>query len=189
MRRLEMIYFESSRLVFRDWKEEYLDDFRKMNNDSQVMEYFPNILSYTETDSLYQRIQEEFAEYGYGLYAVEIKDANEFIGFIGFHWAPLKFEFAPCIEIGWRLKKEAWRKGYATEGARECLSHGFNCLGFNEVYSFTSKVNLRSENVMKKIGMVKKLEFNYPQIDLSHILSKHVLYKITSLQYSNLIKS
>ena len=184
-----MIYFESPRLVFRDWKEEDLDVFRKMNSDSQVMEYFRNTLSYAETDSFHQKIQDEFKEYEYGLYAVEIKDANEFIGFIGFHWAMIQLDFAPFLEIGWRLKKEAWGKGYATEGAKECLSHGFNCLGFSAVYSFTSKVNTRSENVMKKIGMVQKMEFNHPQIDLSSILCKHVLYHITSLQYSNLIKS
>lgn len=184
-----MVYFETSRLIFRDWTEEDLDDFRKMNSDSQVMEHFPNILSNAQTDSLYKKIQDEFKQYGYGLYAVETKDINEFIGFIGFHWANIELEFAPFVEIGWRLKKEAWGKGYATEGAMKCLSHGFNCLGFNEVYSFTSKVNVRSENVMKKIGMSKKLEFNHPNIDHSSILCKHVLYHITSLQYNNLIKS
>jgi ribosomal-protein-alanine N-acetyltransferase len=184
-----MIYFESSRLVFRDWKEEDLEGFRNMNHDPQVMEYFCNILSDDETDLVYQRIKAEFKQYGYGLYAVEIKDTNEFIGFIGFHWATLQVEFAPCIEIGWRLKKEAWGNGYATEGAKACLAHGFDRLGFNEVYSFTSKVNTRSENVMKKIGMVKKMEFSHPQIDENSILCKHVLYHITSLQYRNLMNS
>ncbi len=184
-----MIYFESSRLVFRDWHEEDLDVFRKMNSDRQVMEYFPHTLSHAETDLLYKKIRQEFEEYDYGLYAVEVKDANEFIGFIGFHWATIQLGFGPFIEIGWRLKKEAWGKGYATEGAKKCLSHGFNCLGFNEIYSFTAKVNTRSENVMKKIGMAKKLEFNHPQVDLNSSLCKHVLYQITALQYRILLKS
>jgi|GEM_PF-2842146 len=72
-----MVYFESTRLVFRDWREEDLDDFRKMNSDYQVMEYFPNVLSNVETDMFYQRIQDEFIEYGYGLYAVEVRKYNE----------------------------------------------------------------------------------------------------------------
>lgn len=184
-----MTYFESSRLIFRDWKEEDLDVFRKMNGDNQVMEYFPNTLSYGETDSFYQKIQEEFRQYGYGLFAVEIKNANEFIGFIGFHGSRIDLGFGPFPEIGWRLKKEAWGKGFATEGAKECLSHGFDDLGFSEVYSFTSKVNTRSENVMKKIGMVKKLEFNHPEIDPGSRLCKHVLYHITSLQYAEGLKA
>lgn len=79
-----------------------------MNKDSEVMEYFPTILSDFETDEFYKKIQDEFKEYGYGLYAVETKDKQEFIGFIGFHWATFSSDFTPCIEIGWRLKKEAW---------------------------------------------------------------------------------
>lgn len=79
-----------------------------MNKDSEVMEYFPTILSDFETDEFYKKIQDEFKEYGYGLYAVETKDKQEFIGFIRFHWATFSSDFTPCIEIGWRLKKEAW---------------------------------------------------------------------------------
>ena len=180
-----MTYFESSRLIFRDWKEEDLDVFRKMNCDNQGMEYFPNTLSHGETDSFYQKIQEEFRQYGYGLFAVEIKNANEFIGFIGFHWSRIHLGSGSFLEIGWRLKKEAWGKGFATEGAKECLAYGFNHLGFNELYSFTSELNTRSENVMKKIGMTQKMEFNHPQRDLSSSLCKHVLYHITSLEFAN----
>src|SRR5699024_12133542 len=68
------------------------------------------------------------SDLGFGLYAVEEKTNNEFIGFIGFHRATFEADFTPCIEIGWRLKKEAWGKGYATEGAASCLKYGFTVL-------------------------------------------------------------
>lgn len=173
-----MVYFETQRLIFRDWKEQDLNEFREMNNDDRVMKYFPKTLTEEETDRFYKIIQDEFRNYGYGLYAVETKHNNGFIGFIGFHYANFKSQFTPCIEIGWRLKYEAWGNGFATEGARECLKYGFEKLKFNKIYSFTSKINLQSENVMKKIGMVKDMEFKHPSINVDNPLRKHVLYSI-----------
>lgn len=118
-----MIYFDSERLIFRDWKEEDLAEFRKMNADPIVMEYFPSTLTHTETDLFYERIKENMQSVGYGLYAVEVKETGAFIGFIGFHRANLNLGFDPFVEIGWRLKKEAWGMGYATEGAKRCLAY------------------------------------------------------------------
>lgn len=171
-----MIYFETERLIFRDWKEQDLKEFRIMNKDSRVMKYFSSILSEQETDAFYNRIQDEFRNLGYGLYAVETKRDNKFIGFIGFHIANFNAEFTPCIEIGWRIKYEAWGNGYATEGAKACLKYGVDKLDFNKVYSFTSKINLQSENVMKKIGMIKNMEFKHPNIAEDSSLCEHVLY-------------
>jgi ribosomal-protein-alanine N-acetyltransferase len=152
-----------------------------MNQDPRVMEYFVNPLSEEETDQFYNRIQEEFGAYGYGLYAVETRQNNDFIGFIGFHWANFHSEFTPCIEIGWRLKQEAWGNGFATEGAKACLDYGFHTLGLKQIYSFTAKINTPSENVMKKVGMVKVAEFEHPNIIEGNPLRRHVLYSITSV--------
>ncbi|WP_281974957.1 GNAT family N-acetyltransferase [Halobacillus litoralis] len=173
-----MVYFESTRLIFRDWESGDLDSFRKMNADEHVMSYFPQTLSCDEADKFYDRIQQEFEHHGYGLFAVETKEKNEFIGFIGFHRATFEEDFTPCVEIGYRLKRPAWGKGYATEGARACLDYGFGKLGFDEVFSFTAKINHPSKAVMNKIGLHFVKEFNHPKIDLSSDLCRHVLYKI-----------
>jgi len=173
-----MIYFESERLLFRDWNEVDLPVFREMNKDPLVMKYFPRVLEEEETDSFYQRIKDEFTTSGYGLYAVEVKKTKEFIGYIGFHKAAFPSFFTPCIEIGWRLSSLAWGKGYATEGAIACLKYGFSKLNLSEVFSFTAKINLPSENVMKKIGMTKITEFDHPNVSKSSPLGRHVLYEI-----------
>lgn len=173
-----MVYFETERLVFRDWKEQDLNEFRRMNQDASVMKYFPKTLTENETDGFYNIIQDELKNCGYGLYAVETKYNNDFIGFIGFHQPKFVEQFTPCIEIGWRLKYEAWGNGYATEGARACLKYGFEVLKLDKVFSFTSKTNIPSENVMKKIGMVKIKEFDHPNIAEGNPLRKHVLYAI-----------
>lgn len=171
-----MIYFETERLVFRDWTESDLLEFQKMNKDPEVMEYFPKVLSDDETGELFDRIRSEFQTSGYGLYAVETKHDGQFIGFIGFHKVTFEAHFTPCIEIGWRLKRESWGNGYATEGARACLNYGVSKLGFDRIYSFTAKVNLRSESVMRKIGMKKVSEFKRPGLDADSPLCEHVLY-------------
>ncbi|MBE1446725.1 GNAT family N-acetyltransferase [Paenibacillus sp. OAS669] len=171
-----MIYIETSRLLLRDWEETDLEPFRQLNADERVMRYFPKTMSADETDAFYTSILSEFEECGFGLYAVELKETKAFVGFIGFRRAAFAADFTPCIEIGWRLKQEAWGKGYATEGAKACLQYGFQELGFDEVYSFTAEVNTPSKNVMTKIGMNFIKFFDHPRVAKDHPLEKHVLY-------------
>ena len=171
-----MIYFETQRLIFRDWENQDLIEFREINKDSRVMNFFLKPLVEEETDRFYNIIQDEFKNYGYGLYAVETKFNKRFIGFIGFHWANFISDFTPCVEIGWRLQFESWGNGYATEGAKACLKYGFETLKFKKIYSFTSKINLQSENVMKKIGLKNIMEFDHPNIFEGNPLRRHVLY-------------
>lgn len=175
-----MIYLETKRLQLRDWKEADIEPFSQLNADKKVMEYFPNTLSNDQTIMFYKTILSEFHECGFGLYAVEVKANKEFIGFIGFHRADFEADFTPCIEIGWRLKKEAWGNGYATEGAAACLHYGFNKLGLGNIYSFTAEMNKPSQNVMKKIGMNFIKTFNHPKVKEDSPLHKHVLYHINN---------
>jgi len=173
-----MIYVETARLQLRDWKEADLEPFCELNADSRVMRYFPKTLSPEETTVFYHAIVSELKECGFGLYAVEVKESKAFIGFIGFHRAAFEADFTPCLEIGWRLKQEAWGKGFATEGAEACLQYGFNKLGFSDIYSFTADINEPSKNVMKKIGMDFVKTFSHPKVEKDSPLNQHVLYHI-----------
>jgi len=171
-----MIYLETSRLQLRDWKEDDLEPFCRLNADAEVMRYFPKTMSAEETAALQRTFVSELNECGFGRYAVQLKESERFIGFIGFHRAAFEADFTPCIEIGWRLDKAAWGKGYATEGAAACLHYGWEQLGFSDVYSFTAVLNAPSENVMKKIGMQFVKTFNHPKVDPTSPLYPHVLY-------------
>jgi ribosomal-protein-alanine N-acetyltransferase len=170
--------FETERLRFREWLPKDAEPFAALNADPIVMEYFPKILSREESDAFIARIEESFRTNGFDIFAVEEKQNGDFIGFIGFSRPRFKESFTPCIEIGWRLAKEYWGNGYATEGAKGCLDHGFKTLGLDEIYSFTATTNLRSERVMQKIGMKKIGEFNHPSLDPTSSLYRHILYKI-----------
>lgn len=170
---------ETPRLILRDWIEADIPLFARINKDEQVMEYFLKCLTEEESYDFYTRIKTEFNTYGFGLYAVECKQTHAFIGYVGFHNITFDVDFAPGVEIGWRLASASWGKGYATEAASACLSHARTVLKLKEIYSFTSLPNKRSEKVMRKIGMKRVREFGHPLIDPSHPLYKHVLYGIT----------
>lgn len=171
-----MKYFETERLIFRDWKKEDEHKFVEMNNDSDVMKFFPKKLNESESLELLTKIKSNFEKNGFGLYAVESKEKNEFVGFLGFNIAEFESDFTPCIEIGWRFRKEFWGEGLATEGASKCLKYGLEELDFKQIYSFTADINIPSKRVMEKIGLNFYKTFNHPNVKEGHILEKHVLF-------------
>lgn len=177
---MSRIFIETNRLVLRSWKAADYNLFALMNADKEVMKYFPNPLEKEQTIRFVEeRIKPHFKTYGYGVYAVELKTLQRFIGFCGFMHPQFESFFTPCIEIGWRIDKRFWNMGYATEAAQACLHFGFTVLKFSDVFSFTSIHNKASERVMQKIGMQKTGTFMHPSITENSYLQEHVLYKIS----------
>ncbi|PHR00269.1 MAG: GNAT family N-acetyltransferase, partial [Halomonas sp.] len=108
---------------------------------------------------------------------------SKFIGFVGLHIPKESMPFSPCVELGWRLAKRYWGMGYATEAAKESLRYAFTHLGLDEVVSFTTVGNIRSQSVMEKIGMTYVSNFQHPDLQPSDPLCEHVLYKISKDQW------
>ena len=142
------------------------------------MEFFLHPLSEEESRSLFDTVRNEFHRCGYGGYAVERKSDGAFVGFTGFHNFAFDVDFAPGIEILWRLGREYWGQGYATEAAKACLAYAEENLPFSTVRAFTSLPNKRSQRVMRKIGMEFEKNFLHPAVPDGHLLKEHVLYKI-----------
>jgi len=175
---------ETNRLLLRQWQESDFMPFAKLNADVEVRRYFPDVQTQENSIRDAKTCQSLIAEKGWGFWAVELKSTNEFIGFIGLHEPSADLPFSPCVEIGWRLSKQFWGHGYATEGAKEVLSYAFKVLNLDEVVSFTVLENTPSRAVMSRIGLSQCLEnFNHPDIALDHPLSEHVLYKITKREW------
>lgn len=97
------------------------------------MEHFPKPLSKTETADFRIRLQKHFQDRAYTYFATEILETKEFIGFVGLAYQDYPSEYTPSVDIGWRLIKTAWGKGFATEGAKRCLEYAFNRLKLNRV--------------------------------------------------------
>ncbi len=126
------------------------------------------------------RIRSHFEEEGFGLWAVEVSQGAEFIGFIGLAIPSWESHFTPCVEVGWRLAQAHWGQGYAPEGARASLRFGFEELGLDEIVSMTMPANHRSRRVMEKIGMHRdeSEDFDHPMIAAGDPLRRHVLYRL-----------
>jgi RimJ/RimL family protein N-acetyltransferase len=150
------VAFETLRLLLRAWEETDRVPFAEMNADAQVMCYFPSALAADETDAFLERIRLHFEQHRFGLWAVELKDTNEFAGYIGLAVPSFKAHFTPCVEIGWRLAARFWNRGLATEGAAAVLSFAHDNLRLEEVVSFTAAENVASRRVMEKIGMISR---------------------------------
>lgn len=170
--------FTSQRLGFRAWSLDDLDEFYLLNSDEAVMEHFPKTLTKEETKAFIIRLQKHYNDFGHNYYATEIKETGEFIGFIGLAYQDFESDFTPNIDIGWRLKKTAWGKGFATEGAKKCLDIAFNQLNIHKVISTCTLNNKGSEKVMQKIGMQKMGTFKHSKLKEFPAIQTCLIYEI-----------
>lgn len=171
----------TERLWLRRWLPEDRGPFAALNADPRVMEHFPSVLTREESDALIGRVEDHFAERGFGFWALEVPGVTPFAGFVGLGVPRFETSFTPCVEIAWRLAAEHWGRGYAPEAARAALAFGFAELGLAEIVSFTVPANHRSRRVMEKIGMTRDLDgdFDHPALPEGHPLRRHVLYRIS----------
>ena len=170
--------FTSNRLGFRNWEDTDLDKMLALNQDTEVMKFFPSIQDSLATASFIKRMQVEYSEYDYCYFVVELKSNSEFLGFIGISNQDYGDKLGKFVDIGWRLKKSAWGKGYATEGAKQCLIYAKKELRLPKLYAVAPKINLYSISVMKKIGMNKVKEFDHPKLIEYPRIKQCVLYEI-----------
>jgi ribosomal-protein-alanine N-acetyltransferase len=172
----------TERLRLRRWRPGDRAPFAALNADPEVMRYFPSALTPEDSDGFIDRIEAGFGRYGFGLWALEVVAAGEFIGFTGLSVPSFDAHFTPAVEIGWRLARSAWGHGYATEAARGALASGFTDYGLDEVVSFTSLANVRSQAVMRRIGMTHDPadDFDHPRLPAGHPLQRHVLWRLTA---------
>ncbi|MCZ4499070.1 MAG: hypothetical protein JWQ74_1623 [Marmoricola sp.] len=169
----------TERLLLRQWRDDDVLPLARINTDPQVMEFFPAPLTAEQTAEMVGR-QQALLEAGLpALFATEIRETGEFIGFIGLSVPRFQAPFTPCVEIGWRLARAHWGQGYATEGAHVVLDHAFAELGLEEVVSFTSIANLRSRALMVRLGMHHdpSEDFNHPALEADDPLLRHALYR------------
>jgi RimJ/RimL family protein N-acetyltransferase len=176
----ELIELDTDRLYLRQWIEADKAPFAMLNADERVMKYFPSILDRATSDAMVDRVQTGIIDRGWGLWAVELKEDKQFIGFVGLSIPSAELPFSPCVEVGWRLAFPYWGKGYASEAARCALAFGFDRLCLSEIVSFTAIENQRSRAVMERLGMNLADEtFEHPSLPVGHPLREHCLYRLS----------
>ena len=172
------------RLLLRQWSDDDRTPFAALNADPSVMEHFPGALTRDQSDAMVDRCTEQIQRDGYGLWAVEVRTNGEFIGFVGLAVPRWEATFTPCTEIGWRLARRAWGHGYATEAANAVLATAFGEIGLDDLVSFTTIDNQRSQQVMQRIRMTRDPteDFDHPRVTAGP-LRRHVLYRINRAEW------
>jgi RimJ/RimL family protein N-acetyltransferase len=168
----------TDRLVLRRWRDDDREPFAALNGDPETMRYFPSTLDRAESDAFVDRIESRLEQQGYGLWALEVAETGEFVGFTGLNPMPEGVPGAGGIEVGWRLRKHAWHHGYATEAARAALDVAFDGVGFAEVWSMTAILNEPSQAVMRRLGMTRHSFFDHPRVPADSPLRPHVVYHL-----------
>lgn len=176
---------ETARLILRTWKNDDAEAYFQINQDPKVIEFLRGRLTIEQVNDFILAANSHNNKHGYTLWAVELKETGELIGFIGLNYTDWESHFTPAVEVGWRLGSQFWGKGYATEGAKASLYYGFEQCGLKEIVSFTVPANLRSIRVMEKIGLKRDLngDFSHPKLATDHPLSQHILYHLSEDEY------
>lgn len=131
-----------------------------------------------QSAAMVNRIESEFEERGFGLWVLE-RDGR-FLGFTGLSAIPFASPIGSQVEIGWRLAQWAWGNGYVTEAAKAATRVGFEEHHLTQIFSFTTRTNVRSAAVMQRIGMKRRidLDFEHPKTP-GWWGQSHVVYQLT----------
>ncbi len=169
----------TERLILRPFTETDLAPFAALNREPQVVESLGSCPTRQESDAMVQRFAAEMEVEGWGLWAVEVAGGAPFVGMVGLHRVNPLVPCAPAVEIDWRVHPNHWGYGYATEAATASLRFGFTQGGLSEIVAFTTTLNVRSQQVMIRIGMVRdpQGDFDHPSVPEGSPLRRHVLFR------------
>ena len=167
------------RMILRPWRDEDYAPYAALNADPEVRRYWPSTLSKEESDAQAAVIRKHIEEHGFGFWAAEAPGLARFIGFVGLKHVEPDLPFAPAIEAGWRLARNYWGRGFATEGAQASLADGFGRLGLQEIVSYAVAVNAPSRRVMERLGMTHHPAEDFDRKDRkpSDPLRRYVVYR------------
>lgn len=152
----------SERLTLRSWRSSDADDFAEMNADAEVMADLGGPLSRELSDQKLERFQRSFRHDGLTRWVVRSPD-DRFLGYCGIVEQAEDHPLGVHHEIGWRLTRQSWGHGYATEAAAAALEDSFDRVGCSEVFAYTAADNARSQAVMTKLGLTRR-----PTLDFTH---------------------
>lgn len=166
---------ETERLILRQWVESDLEPYSQLCADEEVMRWIGNGSTRTRAEcaEAIERFSKDWMGRGFGLFALEVKHNGRFIGFCGLSIPTFLPEVLPAVEIGWRLHREEWGQGLATEAAQASMAFGFEHCGLQEIVSIHQVGNAASARIMEKLGMA----FERATVDPSCSRPVHVYRK------------
>lgn len=167
---------QTERLLLRPWHPEEWQAFFNLHADPMVAEWLGGALSADQAQSAVAAIHANY-RVGYGVYALCLADGT-LIGAAGLQQIRADMPFCG-IEATWRLQQSAQGQGYATEAMRAVLADARDRLKLNHIHTYTSRGNVRSQSLMRRIGFVADpaQDFDHPKLPEGHPLRAHVYYE------------
>ncbi len=168
---------ETPRLVLRPWRQADVAEFVRVTNTPEVMATLGGVMAPEDFAGIFARIDACQKEHGFSLWLAERRADGALLGFCGMKVAnagPIAGE----VEIGWRLRADAWGQGYAREGAQACLDWAWRNLTVPRVVAITAVTNTRSWGLMERLGMTRlwDMDFEHPSLPQGHSLRPHITY-------------
>lgn len=172
----------TKRLVLRPFSEEDRTPFTELQQHPLVVEFMGQRPDQAECDAALAHMTEDTRPAGCGYWAVDLVAGSNCIGLVGLNPVDPTLPPGPGLEISWRLHPDYWGRGYATEAAAAVLDHGFSDAGSPEIMSFTAAINVRSQALMRRLGLVRdeSADFDHPRVRPDSRLRPHVVYRIRS---------
>jgi RimJ/RimL family protein N-acetyltransferase len=155
-----VIEIETERLLLRGWREEDLEPYARVCVDPEVMRYIGSgaVLTREQSEGQIGQFVRHWERSGFGLWAMEERATGDFVGFVGLahqgDWA----EGEHKTEVGWRLGRGFWGRGFATEGARASVAYGLEKLDLERIISIIRPENAASRRVAEKAGLTLRGE-------------------------------
>ena len=162
---------ESERLRFRECTIDDQDRLYQILSDPETMKHYPKPYDEQGTIRWIRWNLDNYEKYGFGLWALELKESGEMIGDCGITMQNIDSELLP--EIGYHIDRKYWRKGLAKEAARTVRDWGFSNTRFDALYSYMPASNVASYSTAASIGMKRIKEYDDPDG------VKHYVYRIT----------
>lgn len=170
---------ETERLIVRPWRDGDREEYLANCNSEAVTAHLGGPASTEEVDAALARLRKSQEERGFCLWVVERKSDGRLLGCCGLKTTNLPgTPVEDDIEIGWRLREDAWGQGYASEAAGAVLAWAWANLEVVRIVSFTVPANAASWRVMERIDMTRRpdLDFGHPSFPAGHPLCAHVAY-------------
>ncbi len=172
---------KTARLVLRDWREDDRAEFAAMSADSQVMAHLDGPVERSASDAIIDRLMAEASSQGCTFWAIERNEDAALLGFCGLRrgghaGTPVPDE----LEIGWRLRRDAWGQGFAREAAEASIRWGWANRPDRRIAAWTVPANVASWKLMERLGMrhQPELDFDHPRFAPGHPLCRHLVYTI-----------
>ncbi len=170
---------ETARLVLRDWREEDWAEFWRVTNTPAVMRWLGGVADEATRAGARARLESYRADHGHTFWVVERQEDGTLLGFCGLKRSNQAGGTQRMMEFGWRLREDAWGKGYAKEAAAAALDLAFGRFGADETIALTVERNNASWGLMVRLGMHRRadLDFASPDFDAENPLI--IAYSIT----------